>query len=100
MVVAQSAESYVREFAEELERWQGRIGNLRYMAAAAGPQGRGQIEAGAGRLESILRGARDLLGDRHGMGGDEWMEIHPKVTAALRAAQSCYNNLVADWPVL
>ncbi len=100
MAIAQHAESQVRELVEELQRWEGRVRNLRQMAEAVGPAGRGQIEAGVRQLESILCSARDLLGNRPAMGAEEWMEIHPKVTAALRAAQARYNDLVADWPAL
>ena len=100
MAIAHDAESYVLEFAGEFDRWQGRIENLRRMAGPVAAQSRGEIEAGVRRIESLLKAARGLIGRSDTMTAEQWMEIHPKVTAALRALQSCYNNLAADWPSL
>lgn len=100
MATAHHAESYVQEFAGELDRWQNRIENLKRMAEVAAAKSRADIEAGIRRIEGVLRVARDLLGRTQPISAEEWMQIHPKVTAILRAAQYCYNNLVSDWPQL
>jgi hypothetical protein len=100
MAIAHHAGSYVQEFAGELDRWRGRIENLKRMAGPVAAQSRGEIEAGVFRVGSILKAAQDLISRADTMTAEQWMEIHPKVTAILRALQSCYNNLVADWPSL
>lgn len=97
MAVAQQTDSYVQEFAAELDRWQGRLRNLSLMAAVIPASARAPIEQGHRQLEAILRSASDMLERSRTVSSEEWMEIHPKITAALRTAQSCYNNLVADW---
>lgn len=99
MAIAQAA-SYVQEFADEFDRWQGRIGNLRRMENSVAAQSRTRIEAGVRRIEQILKAAEDLVSHSDTMTAEQWMAIHPKVTAALRALQSCYNDLMADWPSL
>ncbi len=100
MAIAHHAEPYVQEFAAEFDGWQGRIENLKRMAGGATTQGQAEIEAAARRIEMILKATRGLLGNSDTMTAEQWMEVHPKITAALRALQSCYNNVVADWPSL
>jgi hypothetical protein len=98
MATAHHAESQVEEFAVELDRWQGRLRNLAHMIPAGEASSRVKMNAGLRQLEVILGSAGELLDRSRTISSEEWMEIHPKITATLRAAQSCYNNLVADWP--
>jgi hypothetical protein len=100
MAIAQDTESYVQEFAREFGRWQGRLDNLKRMAGPVAGSGRQEIEAGGRRMESLLKVARSLVDPTEAMTAEEWMEVHPRVTTALQALQSCYNNLMADWPSL
>ncbi len=100
MAISHDVESDVQAFEEELGRWQSRIENLKRMVGPVGDESRRQIEAGIRRIEMILKGVRDLLGQAGEMAAEQWMGVHPQVSAALRAMQSCYNNIVSDWPQL
>ena len=96
-MATEHAESYAQEFADEFDLWQSRIETLRHMATSPDLQSRREVEAVIGRIETTLKAVRDLIGRSDTMSAEEWMDIHPKVTAMLFALQSWYNNLMADW---
>jgi hypothetical protein len=100
MAISHDVESYVQAFEKEFCRWQGRIENLKRMAGPVADESRAQMDAAVQRIEAILKDARDALQDADAMTTEQWMAVHPKVSAALRAMQSCYNNIVSDWPQL
>ncbi len=97
METVETVSTYVARLTEDLDRWHERIEHLRRMEGPVDRQGRARIAQAADRLAGIEAAARKVLGRAERMSEPQWLEVQPRLTAALRAMQSLYNVVLADW---